>query len=314
MLSPPCSTWSRARFRYSGKFGAKPLRNSTYVWGFPWLESSQRELADRGNLFIQQCARAVQLQLAAGKYFLWEHPEDLGRTSNGESPASIWQISEVRSLLSEAGSTWAINQCDLGGSSAKPTRLLSNLPAAVPLHMGWPAFGSSGEYAGPLKRCKHGWHEPLVGWQDGQYRTSGAEAYPPPLCQYFANLIISPLRVLSGTDTISRRRMLRLCCPKIMFRSRTRHLWSLFSSSRSPTWQLVPFRAVLSSQELTLRAVLLACASLATRIRFAFRSSPSSCAACFRGAGLLLWRFSSMFRPACTKTFTTMPSPILSLP
>ena len=127
MLSPPCSTWSRARFRYSGKFGAKPLRNSTYVWGFPWLESSQRELADRGNLFIQQCARAVQLQLAAGKYFLWEHPEDLGRTSNGESPASIWQIPEVRGLLSEAGSTWAINQCDLGGSSAKPTRLLSPL-------------------------------------------------------------------------------------------------------------------------------------------------------------------------------------------
>ena len=203
MLSPPCSTWSRARFRYSGKFGAKPLRNSTYVWGFPWLESSQRELADRGNLFIQQCARAVQLQLATGKYFLWEHPEDLGRTRNGESPASIWQIPEVRSLLSEAGSTWAINQCDLGGSSAKPTRLLSNLPAAVPLHMGWPTFGSSGEYAGPLKRCKHGWHEPLVGWQDGQYRTSGAEAYPPPLCRYFANLILSPLRVLSCTDSIS---------------------------------------------------------------------------------------------------------------
>ena len=40
-------------------------------------------------------------------------------------------------------------------------------------------------------------------WQDGQYRTSGAEAYPPPLCRYFANLFLSPLRVLSCTDTIS---------------------------------------------------------------------------------------------------------------
>ena len=207
MLSPPCSTWSRARFRYSGKFGAKPLRNSTYVWGFPWLESSQRELADRGNFFIQQCARAVRSQVAAGKYFLWEHPEDLGRTVNGESPASIWQLPEIRSFVLEAGSTWAINQCDLGAGSAKPTRLLSNLPAAIPLHMGWPAFGPSGEYAGPLLRCRHGWHEPLIGWQQGQYRTSGAEAYPPPLCQYFATLIVSPLRVLTSTETVSALRL-----------------------------------------------------------------------------------------------------------
>ncbi|OLP90151.1 hypothetical protein AK812_SmicGene28324 [Symbiodinium microadriaticum] len=99
LLSPPCSTWSRARFRYAGKFGAKPLRNSAYVWGFPWLEASQRELADRGNFFIHQCIRAVQLQLSVGKFFLWEHPEDLGATSQGESPASIWQLAEDAASL-----------------------------------------------------------------------------------------------------------------------------------------------------------------------------------------------------------------------
>ncbi|CAE7237298.1 unnamed protein product, partial [Symbiodinium microadriaticum] len=201
LLSPPCSTWSRARFRYAGKFGAKPLRSSTYVWGFPWLEASQRELADRGNFFIHQCIRAVQLQLSVGKFFLWEHPEDLGTTSQGDHPASIWQLPEVRALGANAA-TWAIHQCNFGGSSSKPTRLLSNLPAALPLHMGWPKFATSGAYSGPLPRCHHKWHEPLVGWQGDSYRTSGAEAYPPPLCQYFANLIISPLQMLSSTEDL----------------------------------------------------------------------------------------------------------------
>ena len=201
LLSPPCSTWSRARFRYAGKFGAKPLRSSTYVWGFPWLEASQRELADRGNFFIHQCIRAVQLQLSVGKFFLWEHPEDLGATSQGDHPASIWQLPEVRALGANAA-TWAIHQCNFGGSSSKPTRLLSNLPAALPLHMGWPKFATSGAYSGPLPRCHHKWHEPLVGWQGDTYRTSGAEAYPPPLCQYFANLIISPLQMLSSTEDL----------------------------------------------------------------------------------------------------------------
>ena len=201
LLSPPCSTWSRARFRYAGKFGAKPLRNSAYVWGFPWLEASQRELADRGNFFIHQCIRAVQLQLSVGKFFLWEHPEDLGATSQGESPASIWQLAEVRALVAN-GATWALHQCDSGGSSSKPTRLLSNLPAALPLHMGWAQFTSSGFYSGALKRCKHRWHEPLVGWKGDAYRTSGAKAYPPPLCQHIAQLIMSPLQVLSSTDAL----------------------------------------------------------------------------------------------------------------
>ena len=67
------------------KFGAKPF-NSTY--GVPLVGVSQRELVDRDNLFIQQCERAV----LAGRYFLWEHPE--------------------------AGSTWTMNQCDLGLSQA----------------------------------------------------------------------------------------------------------------------------------------------------------------------------------------------------
>ncbi|CAE7668058.1 unnamed protein product, partial [Symbiodinium microadriaticum] len=201
LLSPPCSTWSRARFRYAGKFGAKPLRSSTYVWGFPWLEASQRELADRGNFFIHQCIRAVKLQLSVGKFFLWEHPEDLGTTSQGDHPASIWQLPEVRALGANAA-TWALHQCNFGGSSSKPTRLLSNLPAALPLHMGWPKFSTSGSYDGPLPRCPHKWHEPLVGWQGDAYRTSGAEAYPPPLCQYFANLIMSLLHVLSSTEDL----------------------------------------------------------------------------------------------------------------
>ena len=210
LLSPPCSTWSRARFRYAGKFGAKPLRSSTYVWGFPWLEASQRELADRGNFFIHQCIRAVQLQLSVGKFFLWEHPEDLGATSQGDHPASIWQLPEVRALGANAA-TWAIHQCNFGGSSSKPTRLLSNLPAALPLHMGWPKFATSAAYSGPLPRCHHRWHEPLVGWQGDTYRTSGAEAYPPPLCQYIANLIISPLQMLSSLA-------LRICMCQLLCR------------------------------------------------------------------------------------------------
>ena len=85
----------------------------------------------------------------AGKFYIWERPEDLGRVrGTDDCPGSIWQWDELRSLLRETGAiTWAIYQCHFGGGSPKPTRLLGNIGKEME-SAGWPTFDHEGYYEG----------------------------------------------------------------------------------------------------------------------------------------------------------------------
>ena len=136
--------------------------------------------------------------MEVGGYFLIEHPEDLGLVAE-ESPASFWQLDEMRQLqLETRATTWAIFQCAFDAGSPKPTRFLSNLRRCSTLkYASWPRFDSCGRYLGPLPfSCGHRFHvKKLIGKsKDGSWTTSPAAAYPPALCQYLASLIATAAR------------------------------------------------------------------------------------------------------------------------
>ena len=99
IVSPPCNTFSRARFQWQRHPGPRPLRNVNWPKGFPWLSAKNKSIVEEANGFILRCVEAcIQCHSFGGK-FLWEHPEDLGSV-NGEFPASIWQL-----VRSEGGKT-----------------------------------------------------------------------------------------------------------------------------------------------------------------------------------------------------------------
>ena len=157
----------------------------------------------QANFFVKQSFLAIESQTQANKFWLLEHPEDLGKTTSGEVPASIWQLPELRALVDMSGSTWAVRQCIYGAQTSKPTRLASNLPACVQLGKLWPSFSKVGDYAGPLACCPHGSRPPLIGFCHGQFATSAAEAYPSAFCKYLAQFILSALAAANTGDISS---------------------------------------------------------------------------------------------------------------
>ena len=191
IVSPPCNTFSRARFQWQRHPGPRPLRNVNWPKGFPWLSAKNKSIVEEANSFILRCVEAcIQCHSFGGK-FLWEHPEDLGSV-NGEFPASIWQWSEVRDLLVRTNAaTFAIPQCLFGASTPKPTRFLTTLPVSDSrCHFGWPQF-SGNSYVGPLpKSCGHIHDRKLIGQTDGKWNTGPSAAYPAGLCQFIADVCL----------------------------------------------------------------------------------------------------------------------------
>ena len=194
VITPPCSTFSRARFANSA--GPTPLRTKAWPWGFPWLEGVNLAACELGNEFIRLTFEALQLASNLSMGSITEHPEDLGATNSGELPGSLWAMEETFALAkSISASTVCFFQCPFGAASSKPTRLLSTIPLSNPdeltLAKGWPRFAKSGRYLGPLPaRCGHK-HQPLIGRSSsGSFRTSASAAYPASMCKWLAREIV----------------------------------------------------------------------------------------------------------------------------
>ena len=205
ILTPPCSSWSRAQ--YSNNRGPKPVRSREHPWGFQWLEGEDLLRCNIGNTLVYksiECATAIH---NAGGRYIWEHPEDLGALYDGRTPASIWQTSQMAGLAARTGATTAaLHQCDprADGSCCidypKPTRLLGTLPAMSRLlpYQGWPQFGKTGAYLKPLPRnCGH-WHRTSLTRKAGDasstpFRTAATASYPPMLCNLLAEIILDTL-------------------------------------------------------------------------------------------------------------------------
>ena len=137
ICTPPCSTWTRVRM--ANLRGPPPLRSREYPWGFPWVSNRHKHQLELGNELVRF---AIRVWAAAANrhtaqdgtqiFVFGEHPEDLGAVIREEDrllliPSSIWQLPEVRSLISTSSSlqTVAINQCCWGAPWRKPTRLVS---------------------------------------------------------------------------------------------------------------------------------------------------------------------------------------------
>ena len=152
MFSPPCETFSRARNSWQSHPGPRPLRSRNWPNGFPWLSGKSWNQCQLANDLIHKTLEGTQLCLHQGTLFMLEHPEDLGVTQSGETPASIWQIPELQSFTEFEGVlTWALFQCHFGAETPKPTRLLSNCSHPIlPKYLGWPLFDESNRYQGPL--------------------------------------------------------------------------------------------------------------------------------------------------------------------
>ena len=195
LWSPPCNTFSRARHNFKHG-GPRPLRSAAWPLGFPWLRTQDQETAQTANFFVFQCLEAARRMHLQNKFFWGEHPEDLGKTKSGDTPASIWQLPVVRELAElTSAACWPIHQCIFGAPSSKPTRLMSNLPSCLQHGQQWPTFDENCFYSGPLGRCPHEFHEPLLGFnvQLQKWNTADSAAYPAAMCRDIALDVISAL-------------------------------------------------------------------------------------------------------------------------
>ncbi len=195
IVTPPCSTYSRARHFYKLSPGPRPIRSRQFPEGFPWLSESNRHKAEEGTALGKKMWELFDIAGDIGSHFLGEFPEDLGLTSTGV-PASIWQMEEFFTLISKPGVvTFALFQCEFGAKSSKPTRLISDLIGFEgSVYRGIPMFTAEWKYLGPLpKCCPHpGQHEQLIGMdKSGTWKTSPAAHYPGDLCKFIAKAIVS---------------------------------------------------------------------------------------------------------------------------
>jgi hypothetical protein len=195
IMTPPCSTFSRAR--NSNSWGPPPVRSKRFPWGYPWLSGRHLQGVSIANLFIRQTFEGCQAAHSVGAAFFLEHPEDLGTTDDLQQPASLFAMEELLELCRNTGArTAAFHQCHWGAPSSKPTRTVSTLDLAADstnvLFHAWPKFDKAGFYLGPLPRlCGHR-HKALLGrTADGSaFKTSASASYPPAMCQWIVSMII----------------------------------------------------------------------------------------------------------------------------
>ena len=220
ICTPPCSTWSRVRM--ANMRGPPPVRSRGHLWGFPWVRGRYAKDLELGNILVKfsiQIWLAVKIKpvsLQGFPIFLFgEHPEDLGLVIREEDglricPASIWQISDIRSLVDAIGSvigTVAINQCCWGAPWRKPTRLLSSSQQVLQWGPNeWPQFDAEMRYTGPLSQnCQCQVRQSLVRrTTDEAFRTTGTDVYPPLLDEAIAGAIIAHFEPFSHASPYGR--------------------------------------------------------------------------------------------------------------
>ena len=192
IVSPPCNTFSRARFQNRHHPGPKPLRTRTWPRGFPWLSHANKLKVEEANTFVDRCIQACHIVADTGGHFILEHPEDLGSVE-GELPGSIWQWPEVLELIPCCNAiSFAVHQCQFGAPTPKPTRFMTNMEVTDKrCFMSLPKFDRLGFYKGPLPRtCGHIHKKKLIGKTDSHWNTAPSAAYPAQFCKFIADLFL----------------------------------------------------------------------------------------------------------------------------
>ncbi|CAE8738786.1 unnamed protein product, partial [Polarella glacialis] len=197
LSTPPCSSFTTAM--WANKLGPSPMRSYDHPKGFPWLQGSRKLLAEAGSVLADFSFAAVRAQaMHAEASILMEQPEDLGAVKNrpwpGQRPASMWQDPQHSDIAGMPGmASRAFHQHSFGTDYAKPTRLLvklGNQPHPA-FYDGLPQFDSAGNYKGPLPKCSGASRSLVRKRGDASFKTAGAAAWPPQLCEWVAQEIIS---------------------------------------------------------------------------------------------------------------------------
>eukprot|EP00435_Cladocopium_sp_Y103_P065967 s171_g28.t1 len=207
IVSPPCNTFSRARFQWRRHPGPRPLRSRTWPKGFPWLSKRNAEIVAEANEFVLQCVHACYVAVDNDGWFMFEHPEDLG-VVDGKVPGSIWQWDELHNLLVWSdGCTFAIHQCQFGALTSKPTRLMCSCTIVDKrCHFGFPRFNKFFRYLGPLpQRCGHKHVYKLMGKAGNRWNTSPSASYPAGMCKFIADPIYSAFASGRGSRNVISR-------------------------------------------------------------------------------------------------------------
>jgi len=166
---PPCSTWSAVRWVPGGP---PPLRSRDSPWGMEGLETRDWETVSLHSLLMRHFIKLfIGVAVARGTATM-EHPADRGR----HPFASIWATALWKHTKLKSGAEdVTFPQCMKGAPSMKMTTL-GYVNALVP------------KYFGHLKCC-HSKHEKVLVGVDpvtGHFRSRGAQAYPPLMCEDLA--------------------------------------------------------------------------------------------------------------------------------
>ena len=199
LLSPPCSTFSRACWRNFK--GPRPVRSFKFGRGLQVLTTVERRKCNLGDTFADFVWEVVSIAANTDTVVLmaFENPEDLGTITHGPNqggrPASVWQWDDLFKLIATGKiQTFALHQSDFGVDYPKPTRFIwkgtTELPSCC--KQGPPVFDSEGFY--PLQRVPGKMVHP-----SGPFLTTGTEQWPPALCTWSATHLMEALETLPAT-------------------------------------------------------------------------------------------------------------------
>ena len=178
---PPCSTWSAVRWVPGGP---PPLRSRDRPWGMEGLSMKDRETVGLHSVLMRNSLQLFLAVAGAGGSVTMEHPADRGRPPF----ASIWATALWMSARKRLGRALrrpptgfrghgevTFPQCMKGAPSMKMTTL-GYARAHVP------------KYFSGLQCCHSKHDKVLVGVDPvtGHFRSRGAQAYPPLMCEDIA--------------------------------------------------------------------------------------------------------------------------------
>ncbi len=138
-------------------FGPRAVRSLSWPWGYPWLQGCWRRKADKDNRQLRSALSQLKSGMREDREtaVAFADVEDLGST-RFITPASIWQLAEVREMAKVNG--WcraAFFQCSLSPlPTRRPTGILTSSRLMTGFtYGGWPKIlrqGRDFKYHGPL--------------------------------------------------------------------------------------------------------------------------------------------------------------------
>ena len=191
LLSPPCSTFSRAR--WANFKGPRPVRSAAKPHGLDKLTAAERDRCILGTIFADFTWEVVELAIEVHiSFLLLEQPEDLGVLARGpykgQRPTSMWQWPAMAKLATRPNvTTLALHQSSFGTDYPKPTRLLLLGARHLPdfCYKGPPTYDKDGSYTAfasattPLLHERSSYNGSL---QDHWYRTMARANAPVDSC------------------------------------------------------------------------------------------------------------------------------------